>query len=144
MKALLDTSVLIAALVEAHQSHDRAFPLLRAARNREYEWFVSQHTLAELYCNLTRLPYEPKITPKGARDAIRHDITALAHVVALSPADYGKVIERMAALGLTGATIYDALIAHAAEKAGVDRLYTLNPSDFRRVWPEGAEIIVEL
>jgi predicted nucleic acid-binding protein len=143
VKALLDTSVLLAALIEEHQRHDRAFPKLLAARNREYECFVSQHSLAELYCNLTRLPYEPRITPAGARDAIRRDITTLAQIVALLPADYDAVIERMAALGLTGATIYDALIARAAEKAGVDRLYTLNPADFRRVWPEGDKVISE-
>lgn len=37
--------------------------------------------------------------------------------------------------------IYDALIARAAEKAGADRLLTLNKADFERVSPETAAIL---
>lgn len=40
-------------------------------------------------------------------------------------------------MGLSGSLIYDALIAHAAEKAGAEHLLTFNESHFRRVWPEG-------
>jgi len=45
-------------------------------------------------------------------------------------------------MGLSGGIIYDALIARAAEKAGAERLLTFNESDFRRVWPEGASILL--
>jgi predicted nucleic acid-binding protein len=38
--------------------------------------------------------------------------------------------------------IYDALIARAAEKAGAERLLTLNEGDFRRVWPASASILL--
>jgi predicted nucleic acid-binding protein len=44
-------------------------------------------------------------------------------------------------MGLSGGVIYDALIAHAAEKVGAERLLTLNGADFRRAWPEGESII---
>ena len=45
-------------------------------------------------------------------------------------------------MGLSGGVIYDALIARAAEKAGAERLLTLNGADFRRVWPEGESLIL--
>jgi len=143
MRQLFDTSVLIPALVEAHPFHDRAFRLLGAAHRREFDWFVSQHTIAELYCGLTRLPYHEKMTPRLAQDAIRRNVLAYASVVALSAGDYEAVMGRMAELGLSGPLIYDALIARAAEKAGVDKLFTFNPAHFKMVWPEGADIITE-
>jgi predicted nucleic acid-binding protein len=45
-------------------------------------------------------------------------------------------------LELSGGAVYDSLIARAAEKAGADRLLTLNPAHFHRVWPEGAAAIL--
>jgi len=41
MKTLFDTSVIIAALVEAHPMHQRAFPWLKQAKaNDKVEWFI--------------------------------------------------------------------------------------------------------
>lgn len=48
------------------------------------------------------------------------------------------MVTQMEELGLASGVVYDALIARAAALAGVDRLITLNESDFRRAWPEGA------
>ena len=143
MKKLLDTSVLYAALTQEHLFHQRGAALLQAAQRKEFDLFVSQHTLAELYCNLTRLSVPPKMAPRLALEVIRRSVIASAHVVALSGDDYEAVIEKMAELGLSGPLIYDALIARAAEKAEVDKLFTLNPAHFKRVWPEGADIITE-
>ncbi len=38
-------------------------------------------------------------------------------------------------LGIAGSAAYDALLLHAAAKAGVDQVVTLNAHDFRRVYP---------
>lgn len=66
------------------------------------------------------------------------EIGALAtHVVPLAQGDYLSTIRRISSMGLSGSLIYDALIAHAAEKAGAEHLLTFNESHFRRVWPEG-------
>jgi predicted nucleic acid-binding protein len=35
MRALFDTSVIIAALVESHPMHERAFPWLKQAREKQ-------------------------------------------------------------------------------------------------------------
>jgi len=45
-------------------------------------------------------------------------------------------------MGLWGGSVYDALIARAAEKAVVEHLVTFNASHFRRVWPEGEPLLV--
>ncbi len=61
--------------------------------------------------------------------------------MSLDAADYAHVLTHLAQLGITGGAVYDALIARAAEISQADRLLTLNPGDFQRVWPEGKSIL---
>jgi predicted nucleic acid-binding protein len=143
VKVLADTSVLVAAMVESHPDHEQAFPWLRAAKQGQHTLFVATHTLAETYAVLTSLPLQPRIGPDVARRLIRENVERQAVTVELRRADYRRVLDDMASLGLSGGVVYDALAAHAAQKAGVDRLLTLNPGDFRRVWPDGAAAIAQ-
>lgn len=83
MKVFFDTSILVAAMVEDHPVHDRAFPAQ----------------------------------------------------------DYRTVIHNLAEMSLSGGVVCDALLARAAQKAKAQRLSTLNPRDFLRVWPDGAAVI---
>jgi predicted nucleic acid-binding protein len=138
MKVLVDTSVLVAALIESHPMHGRAHPWLDRAIGGEFEWAVAAHSLAELFHVLTAYPVRPRIPPGTARQLIQENIVKKAGVVSLTGGDYSAVIQRMADLDLAGAVIYDALILRAAERAGVDRVVTFNLDDFRRLWPERA------
>ncbi len=142
MKVLFDTSILVAAMVEAHPRHEAALPWLAKARDGRVGYFVSAHSLAELFSVLTTLPTSPRPTPAIARRLIHENVERRARVVTLTRRDYSAVLRSLDELGLAGGIVYDALIARAARKAGVDRLLTLNPADFRRVWPDGAAIIV--
>lgn len=135
MKALLDTSTLVAALVEGHEAHDRAFPWLERAYRREIEGMVAAHTLAELYAILTRLPVKPRLSAARSWQIIQQDILTSLEVVALSSEDYRAVLAHLSQEEIVGGVVYDALIAQAALKAGVDVLVTLNPKDFLRTYP---------
>ncbi|CAN5117081.1 PIN domain-containing protein [soil metagenome] len=141
-KVLLDTSVLVPALVQALPRHERARQHLQSALSRDAALCVAAHSLAELYAVLTRLPMSPRIGPRPARRLIDDNLAA-AEIVSLETADYQSVLDRCAELNLTGGVIYDALIARAAEKAGADELLTFNVRDFNRVWPAGESVIVE-
>lgn len=138
MKVLLDTSVLVAALIESHPMHARAHPWLDRGISEEFEWVVGTHSLAELYHVLTAYPVRPRIAPAIARQLIHENLAKKATIVALTAADYAAVIQHVAMLNLPGGVIYDALILRAAERAGVDRVLTFNVDDFRRLWPDGA------
>lgn len=142
MKVLLDTSVLVAAMVEAHPAHARALPWLQRARRQEVKVVVAAHTLAELYAVLTRLPVQPSISPAVAWQLIRENVLTTFEVIALSEQDYRSVLESLSRRGITGGATYDALIAHAASKAAVDQLVTLNEKDFSRIYPDLAERII--
>ncbi|MEX0777612.1 MAG: PIN domain-containing protein [Phycisphaeraceae bacterium] len=140
MKVLLDSSVLIAAMVSSHPEHARALPWLGRAKAGKFAWFVAAHSLAEVYAGLTAIPFVPRIAPALALQAIDDNIQS-AKLVPLSARDYRATILLAAQRGLTGGAIYDALIARAAQRARVDRLLTFNPTDFHRVWPDGVQRI---
>jgi predicted nucleic acid-binding protein len=142
MRILVDTSVMVAGIVQAHPGHTRALPWLAGARNGEHECVFSCHSLLELFAVLTSLPLHPRIRPDLAHRLIVENIESSMEAVELSAADYRSVLGEVKALGLTGGIVYDALIAFAAHKAKVDRLLTFNVSDFKRVWPECADRII--
>jgi predicted nucleic acid-binding protein len=114
---------------------------LRRAKSGEIELLAATHSLAELYSVLSALPAKPRISPADAWRLIQENVTASAHLIALSPNEYFATIQQASERGPSGGVIYDALIACAARKAGADRLLTLNQRDFRRVWPEGDSIL---
>jgi predicted nucleic acid-binding protein len=142
MKILFDTSVIIAALIESHPMHQRAFPWLKKAKERHFELIIAGHTIAELYAVLSTLPTRPRISPAVAWRLIHENIEAIARIVSLTAAEYSFVIKKISERGMVGGITYDALIAKVAEKSKVEQLLTPNPDHFIRVWPEGEKIIV--
>lgn len=136
MKILLDTSLLVAAIVEAHPAHESALPWLQRIRNKEDTGVIAAHSVAELYAILTTLPIQPKISPKTAKQLIQQDVLSVCHIVALAEEDYKAVITHLSEANISGGVTYDALILYAALKADVDRVITLNEKDFRRIYPE--------
>jgi len=142
VRVFFDTSVLVAALVQAHPRHLEAGSWLKRAKSGELEFLTTSHCLAELFSILSAYPTKPRISPEEAWRLVWENVASAAQVIALSPADYSKTIQRVSEQGFSGGVIYDALIARAAEKASADRLLTLNGTDFRRVWPEGESLIL--
>ncbi len=142
MKTLFDTSVIIAALVESHPMHGRAFPWLRQAKSKDFELVVAGHTLAELYAVLSSLPLKPKISPAVAWRLVNENIIGVSKIVSLTAVEYRDVIKKISESGLIGGIVYDALIARVAQKAKVQRLLTLNSKHFKLVWPTAEQIIL--
>jgi len=142
VRILLATSILVAALVEAHPAHERGMFWLRRVTGGTDQGLVAAHSVAELYSILTTLPVQPRISSADARELIQRNIVQALEIISLSSDDYVKVIEHLSALGILGGATYDALILHAAVKANVDLVVTLNEKDFRRVYPELADKIV--
>jgi predicted nucleic acid-binding protein len=142
VRILFDTSVLVAAMVESHPAHTRALPWLQRVKGGTDTGLVAAHSLAELYAILTTLPVRPRILPTVAQQLIKCNILDVFEVVFLSDKDYAAVIDHLADLGIVGGATYDALILHAASKANVDQVVTLNETDFCRVYPDLADKIV--
>jgi len=141
VRVFFDTSVLVAAIVDSHPMHRRSFPWLRRALNQEFEYLVAAHTALELFAVLSRLPVAPRISPEAAQRLVRANVVEPATMVALTSSEYARLVAKAAALGLSGGSVYDALTAHAAQRAHADRLMTLNLAHFERVWPDAGSIL---
>ncbi len=131
MKVFLDTSVLVAAIIEQHIDHARAFAILEQVQTKKDEGVVSAHSLAETYATLTKLPPPFRHSPAAALLSIEENILKHFRLVSLSSTDYSGLIREAAGLGIQGGTVYDALILRSAAKAEVERIYTLNLRHFQ-------------
>lgn len=140
VKALFDTSILVAAFLSNHPKHQACTPWLRQVQTRQIQGYIANHTLAEIYAVLTRLPVKPIISPQIAQQLIQENLKEFESIT-LSTEDYERVIYRMVNLNLTGGAIYDALIAQAAINSKADLLLTLNPSHFTRLGDEFTRLI---
>ncbi|WP_242541553.1 type II toxin-antitoxin system VapC family toxin [Phormidium pseudopriestleyi] len=82
MKALFDTSVIVAASLSQHPQHTLCFPKLELAKQGQIQGYLSTHSLAETYSVLTRLPIQPRLTPSDAERVIRDFLQYLQEVFA--------------------------------------------------------------
>ena len=144
MNVLFDSSVIIAAFVESHPKHKSALSFLMKAKNKEFDFFVSAHTILEVYSVLTSAPFKPKITPAIAKKLIENNIKSIARIIYLSDKDYYKIVEKMCDLNLTGGVVYDGIILECALKAKVDEILTLNPKDFSRLSKDSSIRIISI
>jgi predicted nucleic acid-binding protein len=128
MKVFLDTSVLVAAVVQ----------------NGKDEGFVSSHSLAELYANLTKLPPPFRHSPEQALLTIEENVLNYFKISSLTGGDYAALIREAALAGIQGGTIYDAVLLKSARNVEVDQIYTLNLKHFEAVAPKnfGPELLV--
>jgi predicted nucleic acid-binding protein len=131
-----DTSVLVATALLQHPQHQPS--LLAYAHARKTDSFCGAHSLAELYATLTRLPGSQRLSCEDASLFIQ-DVRKRLSVITLSQEDYLETISSLVAAHISGAAVYDALLARCALKSGAEVLYTWNVDDFRRLSSEIAK-----
>lgn len=142
MRVFFDTSTLVAAMIEGHPSHAESLRWLQRVMAGTDTGLVAAHTLAELYAILTRLPVSPRISPATALQLIVHNVLDTCETISLTDDDYVTLLSHLAERRISGGATYDALLLHAAWKAGADRVVTLNVHDFRRVYPALSDKII--
>jgi predicted nucleic acid-binding protein len=139
VKVALDTSVIVAAVVEEHPHHVRARWWLRARRN--IEPVASWHAYAEVWAVLTALPIEPRVSGEVAA-AVLDRVRGLLRFVAPRAATYPTAVRRCTARGLRSGVIYDALHLVTAEGESAELFLTFNVDDFARLSePNGPRIV---
>ena len=108
----VDTSVVVAAFATWHDGHRAAL----AALDRQPR--LPAHVLLESYSVLTRLPPPHRTSPATASSFLELRFTALG----LRQADYRGLVATAMRGGLAGGSVYDALIAWTAKRAGATLL----------------------
>jgi len=67
MRVFLDTSVLVASVLESHPAHERAFAAVERVSHGLDEGIIGRHSLAEVFAVLTALPRPLRLSPAEAR-----------------------------------------------------------------------------
>jgi len=136
MKVLLDTSVLVAALVKGHPHHTQSFVVLERVLSGKDEGYASAHSLAEMYAVLTKLPAPFRHTPEQALLSIEENVVKHFTIAGLTGSDYTTLIHEAALAGIQGGTIYDAILLKCASKTGVEKIWSLNLRHFQSIAPK--------
>jgi predicted nucleic acid-binding protein len=133
--ALLDSNVVIAMLVEAHEHHGPSLDLLLAGG--ETRFAVCAHSYAETYSTLTRrgdrAPFQ--FTPNEAWAALE-SVRAVTELVGLSAQQTLDAVRRYAQCGGIGARLYDRLIGEVAVAHDILSLVTWNLGHMRSLFAD--------
>ncbi len=134
MRIALDTTVLVAGLVEAHPEFALGSLWLDAGDRGEIELVWAVHAYAEVWSVLTRLPLTERLDPAAVNEVL--DALVGAHPPrAIRLEEYALAAQRCAQVGVRSGAIFDALHLVVAERVGADALLTLNVKDFSRLSP---------
>ena len=139
MKVAFDTSVIVAAVVEAHPQHARASWWLRSSGGLER--VAAWHAYAEAWAVLTALPIEPRLSGNVAA-AVLDRVRSIIRFVPPRAATYPDAVARCNARSLRSGAVYDALHLVSAEKEAAELLLTFNVTDFTRMAEPGGPRII--
>jgi len=131
MSVFLDTSVLLAGLVDFGPQSAPAQSLLQAvAEKRVTAPATAWHCCLEFFSVATRLPPEFRLAPPDAALLLEDEVFARMAVHDLPPAGRLPMLRASARDGVAGGRIYDAHIAEVARAAGADVVVTDNRRHF--------------
>ncbi len=141
MNVFCDTTVFVAASLEAHVHHAPAKVALERICRGDDAGFTAGHCLAETFSVLSRMPTTPKLTPQDVLSILEANVIPHFTLIVLVPADYPQAVRQMAGRGLGGGRIYDLLHLSAARKQALDRIYTFNETEWRNLAPDLESLI---
>jgi len=134
----LDSSVLVAALVDSEPRHKVCGALLDRS-----DACVYSHAITETFNTLTGGRSGYRISAAQVAELIDASILPCVQVVVLSARDLMTAIREADSRGVRGAAIFDYLHFASARKARANRLYTLDAGDFKAFHRKGEPEIVE-
>jgi len=131
MSVFLDTSVLIAGLVDVGPQSAPAQSLLHAVAEKSVQApATAWHCCLEFYSVTTRLPPEFRLTPDDAARLLEEEVFGRMTVHELPEADCMAMLRAAARDAVAGGRIYDTHIAHIARAAGARVVVTDNRRHF--------------
>jgi predicted nucleic acid-binding protein len=141
VKVFLDTSVLLAGLVDFGPQSAPAQTLLHGVAERKIaDVHTAWHCCLELFSVATRLPPEFRLTPPDAVQLIEAEIFGRMAVHDLPAGDRLPALKAAAQDGTAGGRIYDSHIAEVARAAGAAVIVTDNRRHFMASLRHGVRV----
>lgn len=132
MRALLDSSILVATLVPKESDHAACVDALHRGGA-----VIHVHALNETFANLTGGALGFRIEAEETARLIREKIVACVDVIVLNPEETLFAHRQARARGVRGGAVYDFMHLVAARKANAEVLYTLDIGNFVAFHREG-------
>jgi predicted nucleic acid-binding protein len=137
----LDTSVLVAGLVDFGPQSAPAQSLLHAVAERQIAGAgTAWHCCLEFFSVSTRLPPEFRLTPEVAARLLEAEIFGRMSVHDLPAGDRLAIVKAAVRDGVAGGRIYDAHIAEVARAAGAPVVVTDNRRHFLAALRHGMRV----
>jgi predicted nucleic acid-binding protein len=133
MKGFFDSSVLVPVFYGDHVHHQASLGLF--IQFDKSSGCCGDHSLAEVYSTLTRMPGKHRISGEQAMLFIG-SIRERLSIIALSGDEYAEALAVSAALGIVGGGIYDAMLSHCAIKAQAETIFSWNRRHYAQCGPE--------
>jgi predicted nucleic acid-binding protein len=133
MRALCDSSVLIASLLPSEDHHSASAALL----NGTDTLVVHVHALNETFATLTGGSLGFRVDANLAARMIRERIIARSSMIVLNADDVTAALDQARVHGVRGGAVYDYMHLVAARKGQAEVIYTLNLADFHQLKREG-------
>jgi predicted nucleic acid-binding protein len=141
MNVFLDTSVLLAGLIELGPQSTPGHLLMHAVAEKKLETAsTAWHCCLEFFSVATRLPAEFRLTPGDAAKLVDEEIFARMAVHDLPPSERQLMLRAAAADAIAGGRVYDAHIAEIARAARADVIVTDNRRHFFAVLRHGIRV----
>lgn len=138
----VDANVVVAGLLSWHEHHDRAFPVLVAARSSGRGLILPLPALIESYSVMTRLPPPFRLAPEDAHGLLRSAFSERTAIVSLKGSAAWVLLDALPAAGVAGGATYDAHILACARSAGAARLVTFNRKRYEKLDLGGIELVI--
>ena len=136
MSDLLDTSVLVAALVPDEPGHPESLDLLTQGPHCIYS-----HALLETFATLTGGRLGVRVDAKFAARMLRESILPRVHVIELELQEILAALDEARSQGVRGGAVYDYMHLVAARKANAKAIRTYNVSNFEHLLRDGDPVI---
>jgi predicted nucleic acid-binding protein len=141
VSVFLDTSVLVAGLVDFGRQSAPAQLLLHAvAERRVAAPSTAWHCCLEFFSVATRLPPEFRVSPGDAATLLREEVFSRMTIHDLPPGDRVPMLAAAAHDRIAGGRIYDAHVAEVAKAAGADVVVTDNRRHFLSALRHGMRV----
>lgn len=137
MNAFIDTSVLVAAMIENENFHDPCRAVVAQGGAGMYV-----HGITETFSTLTGGKKTFRLSASVAAEFLDGHFVPRLTITSLTPTETLRSMREAEARGVRGGAIFDYLHLVAARKAKATRFYTLNISDFRAFHRAGDPEIV--
>lgn len=140
VKVFLDTSVLLAGIVDFGPQSAPAQQIMHAVAEKLFTAGTAWHCCLEVFSVATRLPPEYRLTSSDATRLLQEEILERMPVFDLPQADRVPFLNVIVQEGIAGGRIYDAHIAEVARAAGCTVIVTDNRRHFLAALRHGIRV----